>query len=454
MTRTARLLAASVLLLAILGGGLGWLCLHRTGSRSPVRSGSASAPGGRGEGRRPVLVETVRPKREDLKRVSDPGPAQLLPFEETAIRAKASGFLKTVTVDIGDRLKRGEVLAEVQVPEMVQELEEKNQMLEQAQARVDQERAAVEGAAMEVRVAEAALALARAATLRAEADHQLRRKEYERLKALAEESTINKAIVEEKHFQLDSADAARKEAEARIQAAEASRLAVEAKVGKALADLKSAGAGVGVARAAASRAAALLEYATVRAPYDCFILERNVHTGAYLDARADGPLLFRVARTDVLRVVVDIPEKDAPYLRRGDSVKVVLDGFPGETFHWAISRFAPSLGEGKKVRAEMQVENADGRLLPGMYGRASVVLGERLQVLTLPMACLGTDAQGYFVYVVDGRTRRQAVRIGLTDGMMAEITDGLAGTEEVVSSGTGGLVEGQTVAVKGREKPR
>ncbi len=401
-----------------------------------------------------VRVETVKVTREDLKRVTEPGPAELLPFEQTDLYAKASGFLKEVKVDIGDRLKKGDVVAELYIPELVQEFEQKKQFLEQAKAAVVQAHAAVDAAEAEVDAAAARVALTEAAKLKAEADFQYRQKDHQRIKNLAETTSINQAVVDEKQFQMQSADAARAEAAAKIKSASADISVQKAKLAKAKSDVIGAEAGVGVAQADANRVAALLEYATIRAPYDSVITQRNVHTGAYIDSKADGTPLFRIVRSDVLRVVVDIPEKDVPYLNVGDQVQTELDALPGTNFKWPIARFAPVLGTGRKVRAEIHIKNEDGKLYPGMYGRASIVLEDKPGTLTVPAAALANDSTGTFVYcVADGKAKRLPVTIGLNDGRKVEITSGLNGNEEIITAGRASIRDGQPVVVVKNNAP-
>src|SRR5262249_36189615 len=123
----------------------------------------------------------------------------------------------------------------------------------------------------------------------------------------------------------------------------------------------------------------------------------------------------------------DLPAKDKPYI-------------------WPITRFAPVLGAGKKVRAEIDTDNPGGRLFPGMYGHATVILEDKPQVLTLPSASLGTDDKGYFVYrVVGGKVQKQAVQIGLNNGTKVEIIEGVNENDRVVLKGKDSLRDGQPV---------
>jgi RND family efflux transporter MFP subunit len=342
--------------------------------------------------------------RETLQRVSEAVPAELLPYEQTDLYAKVSGFLKEIKVDYGDRVKKGDVLAVLWIPELEKEYE--------------QEKAVATRAEADVRLAEEAVRAA-------EAESRRSRSQHERLKRVGRGGVIDQEAVEETQYRFEAS---------------------KARWGMARADVGVKQASLLVARADRDQVAALLEYTRVGAPYDGVITRRYLHTGAFITTgRNDQPLLT-VMRTDQLRVVVDVPEKDVRYLDKADTVRADLDALPGKQFTWKITRLAPVLGAGKKVRVEVDIPNPDGTLYPGMYGHASVILEEKSGALTVPRASLGNDEQGAFVWLVaDGKARRQRVTVGLTRGERAEITSGLSGTEEVVCGGPRHLREGQPV---------
>src|SRR5262249_38098177 len=159
-----------------------------------------------------------------------------------------------------------------------------------------------------------------------------------------------------------------------------------------------------VARADRDQVQEMLQYTKIVAPYDGVVIKRNLHTGAFINPKSGEQPLLTVMRTDKLRLIVDIPEKDARFLSKDNTVRVDLDALPGTLFSWKISRLAPVLGSGKKVRVEVEVPNPTGTLYPGMYGHASVILQEKPGALTVPVTCLGRDAKGAFVWLVaDGK---------------------------------------------------
>ena len=425
-------------------------------NRSPAGQQSAAKDGAV----QPVRVETIRPAREDLKRVSEATPAELLPYESTDIAAKIAGYVQRMNVDYGDQVKgprhdrqgrlveEGQVLVELWVPEMVEELKQKEELIKQAKADVKQALATEKAATANLKTAEAAVIEAEAGRARADAQAAFARSQYERL-AKTTAQAIERQVIEEALYQKDAAEAARAEIEAKVQSMKAARDESAAKRDKAAAAVLAAQARTGVAEANRDQAKAMLQYAKLTAPYDGVVTKRSIHTGAYLTGKGGEQPLLSIARIDKLRVTVDVPEKDVRFLKPNIVVEVDLDAIPGQKFAWKTTRFAPLLGGGKKVRVEAHVDNLDGNLYPGMYGHAVVVLEHRKGALTVPSICLSTDDKSSFLYTVaDGRAKKQRVTLGINDGKKAEIISGLSGAEEVISTGKDAVHDGQSVAAR------
>jgi RND family efflux transporter MFP subunit len=391
-------------------------------------------------------VETAPVSREHLQRVSETTPAELLPYEKTDLYARVSGFIKEIRVDYGDRVKKGDVLAILYVPEMEKALEQKKALVTRAKAAIQQAQEAYKAAAASLRTAEANVAEAEAGRTRARAQYERWKVQLANVQDLVNRKVIDAQTRDETLNQFKAAEAAVDEVEAKVKSARASLDESKAKQDKARADVSVAEAQLQVAEADRDEAAAMLEYAQIVAPYDSVVTRRNLHTGASINTRSNEMPLLTVMRTDKLRVVVDVPEKDVRYLDKDDLIQAELDALPGKKFTWKISRLAPLLGSAKRVRAEADIPNPDGTLYPGMYGHASVILEDRPTALTVPATALGSDPKGAFVWlVVDGKAHRQGVTIGLNDGKKVEILSGLSGTEEVINSGKNALREGQPV---------
>jgi HlyD family secretion protein len=419
-----------------------------------------------------VPVETVSVGREDLKRVSEATPAELMPYEQVDLYAKISGYVRKMHVDAGDRVRgprydargklveEGQILAELYAPEMDEELKEKEALADQARSEVELAQKAHEAAVAAYETAVAMVEVEKAGRQRADALVKRWQSEFDRMKAVAK-GTIDRQTLDETEYQLEAARATRAELEMKIRSAEALRAEAAAKRDKTEAEIKAAKARQRVAEAARDRMKALLQYTRIPAPFDGVVTKRNVHTGAFLDGKSD-KLLLTVVRTDRLRVWVDVPETDVRYLDvphpEQHVVQATLKALPGKTFAWKITRFAPVLGEGKKVRAEVEIDNPypdpdDPKnqlyLYAGGYGYAAVVLQEKTGALTLPATCLVAESAGASVWlVVDGKAKKQRVTVGLNDGKKAEISSGLTGAEEVVASGLAGLRDGQAVVAR------
>jgi HlyD family secretion protein len=440
MTRKFRNAMQTLVLLALsaicLSGPSGCGTNSSTGGQQRTDSSSTEA----------TPVETVAVGREDLKRVSEATPAELFPYERTDLYAKIAGFLQEIRVDYGDRVKKGDVLAILSVPEMDKELEQKKANVARAEAAIRQAQEAFKAAAAGVRSAEAIVLEAEAGRTRARANYERWQSEFARVEELVSRNVIDKQTRDETLNQFKAAESAQAEVEAKVKSAKAARDEIKAKQDKTHEDVSVAQANLLVAKADRDQVEALLQYAKIVAPFDGVVTKRNLHTGAFVNPKAGEMPLLTVVRTDLLRVVVDVPEKEVRYLHKDNKVIVDLDALPVQKFEWKITRIAPVLGFGKKVRIEVEIPNPDGKFYPGMYGHASVILEDKPNALTIPSNCLGKDANGSFVWLVeDGKAKHRPVKIGLNDGKKIEITDGLKGTEEIISGTKESLREGQPV---------
>ncbi len=399
-----------------------------------------------------VPIETVKATRETMKRMLELPTIELLPFEQTDVFAKISGYIKEMKVDIGDRVKKDAVLAVLWVPEMEAELAQKEALIKQADAALQQARDALLAAQANLKSAEAMVQVAVSSRHRAKAEYDRFQSQYRRFEAAG--NVIDKDAVDEARLRFEASAAAMEEVEAKILSAQAERDESKAKVEKARADVNAAQAHLQVAKADRDQVASMLQYTQVLAPFNGVVTKRNLHTGAFINPKSGEQSLLTVVRTDRLRGVIDIPEKDVRYLDvqhpEKHQVHVELDALAGEKgFDWPIARFAPVLGSGKKVRAELEIDNRDGKLYPGMYGRASVVLETKPNALTLPAAAVKNDGKESFVFLTEnGKAKRRVITVGLNDGKRVEIAAGLSGTEDVIAGGKGTIREGQAVETK------
>ncbi|MFH1267418.1 MAG: efflux RND transporter periplasmic adaptor subunit, partial [Planctomycetota bacterium] len=166
----------------------------------------------------------------------------------------------------------------------------------------------------------------------------------------------------------------------------------------------------------------------------------------------DSPPLFVIAALDKVRVRVSVPERDAPWANVGDQATMTFPALPGESFSGKVARIAGSLDESTRTMTiEIDLENPQNRLLPGMFGESTIELEEQADSLVLPAGAVRYDEDGgSYVYVVDPTDQVRVVEVvtGLDDGHEIQITEGLSGNERVANAMIGRLKEGQKVVVR------
>jgi RND family efflux transporter MFP subunit len=409
-------------------------------------------------------VTTVLPERKSLPRVIEQ-PGHIEAFEETPLFARIAGYVQKVHVDIGDRVRVGDVLAEVSVPEMEEELKQKEALVAQAQAEVAQAQGALRAAGANVETANALVRQAEANRARAGAEFQRWESEYKRVQALVVRRVLDEQTRDETHNQFQAAAAAREEVEAKVKSAEAARDESAAHRDKAKADVSAAAAKLQVRKADQRRLEALLGYARVKAPFEGIVNERNIHTGHLLHpGSASGEPLFVVVRIDPVRVFVDVPEADAVLIQPGAAARVRVQVLRGREFAGKVTRSAWALNaKTRTLRTEIDLPNPDGLLRPGMYAYASIT-SERPAVWTLPAAAVVLQGDQAFCFRVEnGKAVRTPVRVGARDGAAIEVLgkqtgsakagavrtwEDFNGDEVVISLNPAGLTDGQAVTVR------
>jgi RND family efflux transporter MFP subunit len=394
-------------------------------------------------------VEVIRPGRHNVQRsVGEPG--QLVAFETTPIHAKIAGYVRTVNVDIGDPIKKGQLLAVLSVPEVEADLGEKKAAVDEAVAKQAQ-------AVSRVKVAEAAVTSAiakvgevRAGIKRADADVVRWQHEYRRVEQLYNERAQTGTLLDETRNKLSSAEASVDEAHAKVESADAALTEARSELEKARADVAAAAASIDVARSQARHAEAMAGYARIEAPYDGIITERHVDTGHLTRPGADSAPLFVTARTDILTTVVHVPDTFSTDVNPGDPATVKIEALKGRTIEGKVTRTSWALDpKTRTLRTEIDIPNPGGKLPPGLYAYATVIVDEHNDVLTIPAkAVMQEQGQAFCVVVADGKATRRPVQLGLSDGTRTEIVRGLDGSEQVVKTFAASLTDGQAVSVQ------
>jgi HlyD family secretion protein len=398
-------------------------------------------------------VTAGKPVRKTLKLVTTQ-PGRIEAFEEAPLFPKLAGYVQEVLVDIGDSVKKDQLLIKLSIPEMLDEVKQMEALVKQSEAEVSQADAAIKSAEAMAGTAEAKVAQAKAGVGRAAGEYERWKAEHARMTELAAKGSVTQKLVEETLNQLQAADAARQEADANVKSAEASLRAARANVQKSQADLVAAGARQKVAAANLAHTKTMLAYAEIKAPFDGVVTQRNVDTGHYVHPITGGatqPLLV-IAQTEQVRVFVDVPEMEAPLVDAGDkpdSAIVRVQSLGEQAIDGKVTRTSWSLDKANRsLRAEIDLPNKDGKLRPGMYAKVDILLDQRNDVLTLPTTAIVRDGRATYCCAIDsGKIDRKKIELGIRSGPEVEVRSGLDADTLVVLARADSLVQGQTVEV-------
>ena len=395
-----------------------------------------------------MRVTPIKPSHKPLVRLIE-YPGQVEAFEETAIHAKLAGFVKKVHVDIGDQVRGpsrvstdqpeqpGQILAELEMPELDAELKQKQALVAQAAAEVTQSKAGIKVAMSAKSSAEALVAEARASVERADAMYERWKSEFERVRELVEKKAVAQKVADETEQQFKAADAARREIAAKIKSTQAKLSESAANVEKADADLIAAQSKQKVAEADEQKTRALLSYATLRAPFDGVITERHLDTGHLVQPNAaSGKPLFVVVRADTVRVFLDVPEADAGFVATNSPAKIKVPSL-SKSFEGKVTRTAWTLQTSSRtLRTEIDVPNPNGQLRPGMYATAEIEVARRIGKLSLPKSAILTEGAESFCLSISSKNtlEKLPIKTGIVAGPDVEIISGLTGDESVIGA--------------------
>jgi RND family efflux transporter MFP subunit len=437
-------LVALAMALIVVLGGVGWWATR-------ARSVSPGAPVGHPEtpAAFALRVEVAKPQKGGLGRtVVQPGVVHS--FNKAELYAKVSGYLVRQRVDIGDFVKKGQLLAEIDIPELFKSAAQAKAALEQSRAHVKQAEAHVLTAEADNKSAAAQVQQAEADIARYTANRIYRKKELERITALAQRQAVAVELVDEQQKEFEAAVASERAAEAALATARAALDAAVARVASAKADLNETRADVDASQADLDKAEVMLDYTRIVSPYDGVISLRSFHDGDFIRSAVEGgnvPLLA-VKRNDLMRIVILVPDLDVPYVKQGNPVTLEVDALPGRIFEGKVARFANAENEQKLMRTEVDQPNPDNLLRDGMYGTATIHLQPPSTHLRIPSAALiEQDGEGHgAVYVVrDGKAHYVQINVDADNGREVEVVKGLSPNDSVIVRYHGTLTEGLPV---------
>jgi HlyD family secretion protein len=326
----------------------------------------------------------------------------------------------------------------------------------QAQAEIELATAAIRAAEAAVATAQANAIAAEAGNIRAEADVTRWQSQYARISQLVTGGSLDRKLEDETRDSLKAAEAAHGEVRAKVDAAKATVVQSQADLARAKANEAVARARHGNAEADLSRVKALLRYTKINAPYAGVVTERNVNRGDFVQPASTmtAKPLLAVARMDIVRIFVDVPEMDSPWVEAGRTGYVSVQALPGQIVEGKVTRTSWVLGPNRTLHTELDIPNPSGHLRPGMYATAHIVLQEHRDVCVLPLSAVVREGKQAACWVVtDGQAARTPLTVGLQVGNDVEVVSGLKGDELVVRSEVASLQEGQPIEVAKPDGP-
>jgi RND family efflux transporter MFP subunit len=404
-----------------------------------------------------VKITTVKVKRGNVpKKISVA--ASVTAFEPVSIHARLAGVVSKVAVAEGDRVKKGDLLFELDVPDLDVERAKYEAALAQAEATAEQGGAALEAAEASAVAAEATIKEVEADGQRAAAARSLAKKQHERMQKLFEQKSIEERILDEHTEKLAAAEADSAATSARLQSAKASLNRTRAGIRLAEADIRTAKLRVAAAKADLKRSQTLESFREIRAPIDGVVLARQIEADTYLKPE-DGRSLLTLARTNVMTAVISIAEYDAPLVKRGAPATITAPALENKPlFSGKVSRIAYGIDPNTHtVSAFITVANPDDLLKPGMFAHARIDAGEIADALFVPAwggykMIDNHKSRSSWFRVRDRRLVHTDVVTWHRNGVQVEILEGLQEGDEVVENPPGELRDGQAVEMIPPEK--
>lgn len=454
-----------------------------------------------------VNVKTIRPRRDPNFVRSIREPAYVEEFLRADLYSNVAGVVKYIEKNIGDPVTKGEVLVELDVPDRIQEVAQKEALVKQARAELLAARAEILTLEEGVETARSMVDEKKALVEKANEASNLSRLELARIQELAKRNSVQPQLVDEKQAAYKTAQAHCKSAEAAVKRALSDHRVARARVVAAEADLEVRQAKILVAEEEKRRVQAQADFAKIRSPFNGQIVARNVDPGAFVQNATTGRTLpcLSLRRVDMVTVYMMVPERSVPFVTNATEAIIQLDSLPSQQIQTRVTRYsgiydpekgramrievdlynppepsykrsmlhgvaaflAPlggcdSMTEGVLTAAGQSVWGRRGRLQPGMYGTMRLLLQKFENVYLVPCSAYFTQGgRTYILQVVDGRAKKLPVRVQYEDGVRAKIaiieqeanpdqgieerlTD-LTGDEQIIMNQQGEIDDGQEV---------
>lgn len=373
----------------------------------------ASCSGDPAKGQADAAAPTVavaKAERMDLSRAAVLT-AEFRPFQEVDLHAKVAGYVKNMDVDVGDRVKAGQLLATLEIPELHDEVQQAEAAERQSEEEILRAQSDVE---------------------RFESAYQVAHLSYTRLAAV---SKTQPDLVAQQ--EVDDAMGRDRVSEAQVATAKAALAAAQQQLQ--------------VAKANQERVRALFAYARITAPFSGVVTRRYADTGSMIQAGTSSDTqsepVVRLSQNDLLRLVIPVPESVVPEIHLGSPIQVTVPVL-GKTFPGKVARFADQIDFATRtMHTEVDVPNPTLEMVPGMYAQASIVLNQKKNALAVPVQALDRSENGVTVMVVDPNNtiEQHTVKLGIETPRDVEVVSGLAENDVVVVGNRGQLRPGMKV---------
>ena len=344
---------------------------------------------------------------------------QFQPYQVIDVHAKVSGYIRHIYVDIGDKVRQGQILAVLEVPELSAQLK---------------------GTVAEVASRKDEIARAQQEVLRAQSEHASLHANYTRLK---QASASQPGLI----------------AEQELDDAQSKDLASEAQIDAAKSALSAARQNFDVAGADNERVGALEDYTRVVAPIDGVIIWRYADTGALIQAGTASDIqslpVVKLSQSSLLRLRIPVPEDAVEFIHVGAQVNVQVDAVH-RTLVGKVVRFTRDISLATRtMQTEIDVENKDLSLTPGMYANTTIELERRDHVLTIPVQAVITNGNQSSALIVDSQNHVQTrnLTLGLQGSNLVEVKNGLAEGDRVITGGQSNYQVGETVKPRLEQLP-
>jgi membrane fusion protein (multidrug efflux system) len=441
----------------VLSLGLG-ACERSSQAKTEAGQAKTEAAQAKGERREPAAAD--RPAIRVATAMVEARPVQrtvetvgsLLAWEEVMAKSQATGTVVRLYADLGDTVREGQPLAELDRREADLGLDQLQADLVTARENLVRARAAAEASRANLERVRGSRPALEADLTRARADAEWRRLELERNRELASRQLIATRDVDNTRIQYEMGLAQVRVAETTLaQLGDQLRVA-DAQLQADLGGAKAAEAQVRQREAALDLGKKRQADTTVPAPMSGLIAKRHTAIGDFVK---DNTPLFTLVLADPLKYTGTIPERFAPDLRVGQEVQLQVEAYPGRAFPGRVTRIAPAVDvQTRTLALEARVPNGQGQLRPGFFGRGVVLTRQEAGVAFVP-----AEAVAYFVgitkvfVIADGTARERLIKAGLREAGRVEILDGVKPGEVVATSGLAQLYDGAAVQLAEARPP-